>query len=141
MDTNVLLNVVTAIIVIASPLLTSLFTHSAMSSRTKNAIAMVVSLAIAVVYEVLTGGISDWTNLAYAFPIVYGLQQAVYNTILKSLATTVEATIGVAPKGSGAAVTDVPTAPADVVPAAPVVAPVPDVPAAPVAVVETPAKG
>jgi hypothetical protein len=123
MDTNLLLNIVTAIIVIGSPLLTSIFTHSAMSSRTKNSVAMVVSLAIAVVYEVFTGGISDWTNLAYAFPIVYGLQQAVYNTILKSLATTVEATIGVAPKGSGA-VTGAPVAPE-----------------VPVALEETPAKG
>lgn len=129
MDTNVLLNVVTAIVVIASPLLTSLFTHTAMSSRTKNTIAMVVSLAIAVVYEVLTGGITDWANLAYAFPIVYGLQQAVYNTILKSWATRVEATVGVAPKGSGAAAVDV-------VPSA---APAVSAEAAPI--LETPAMG
>lgn len=140
MDTTILLNVVTAVIVVTSPLLTSLFTHSAMSSRTKNSIAMVVSLAIAVAYEVFTGGIHDWTNLAYAFPIVYGLQQAVYNTILKDLATTVEANIGLAPKGSGAAVTDAPAAP--VAPAADVVtSDSPTVSAAPVALNETPAKG
>lgn len=132
MDTTVLLNVVTAIIVIASPLLTSLFTHSAMSSRTKNSIAMIVSLVIAVVYEVLTGGIKDWTNLAYAFPIVYGLQQAVYNTILKDLATQVEANIGA---GSGAAVAPV-VAPVDVVPSV-----APPVSADPAPIVETPAIG
>jgi membrane-associated HD superfamily phosphohydrolase len=135
MDTTVLLNVVTALVVVASPLLTSVFTHSAMSSRTKNSIAMIVSLAIAVVYEVMTGGISDWTNLAYAFPIVYGLQQAVYNTLLKSLATNVEANIGVAPKGSGAAVTDAVAPTADVVTSDSAA-----VSAAPVSV-ETPAKG
>jgi hypothetical protein len=100
-----------------------------MSSRTKNTVAMIVSLAIALAYEVITGGVSDWTNLAYAFPIVYGLQQAVYNTILKDLANTVEKNIGIAPKGS-AAVTAAP-APAADVPA----------PVAPVALEETPAKG
>jgi ABC-type bacteriocin/lantibiotic exporter with double-glycine peptidase domain len=127
MDTNVLLNAVTAVIVVASPLLTSLFTHTVMSSRTKNTIAMIVSLVIAVVYEVVTGGIHDWSNLAFAFPIVYGLQQAVYNTILKDLATTVEAKVGVVSKGSVAA----PETPVADVPA----------PEAPVALEETPAKG
>lgn len=136
MDTNVLLNVVTAIIVIASPLLTSLFTHTNMSSRTKNSIAMVVSLAIAVVYEVLTGGIKDWTNLAYAFPIVYGLQQAVYNTILKDLATQVEASTGVVPKVPVAPAADVvPSITVDVVPS---VSPAVSADPAPV---ETPAIG
>lgn len=100
MDTTALLNVVTAAVVVASPLLTSLFTHTGMSSRTKNTIAMVVSLVIAVVYEVVTGGISDWTNILYAFPVVYGLQQAVYNTLLKAAATNVEATVGVTGKNS-----------------------------------------
>lgn len=143
MDTNVLLNIVAAVVVVASPLLTSLFTHTNMSSRTKNSIAMVVSLVIAVVYEVVSGGISDWTNLAYAFPIVYGLQQAVYNTILKGLATNVEASIGIAPKGSGAAVTDVPAAPAPAAPADVPVAPEApaETPVAPVAAEETPAIG
>lgn len=102
MDTNALLNIVTAVIVVASPLLTAVFTHTAMTSRTKNTIAMVVSLAIAVAYELLTGGITDWANIPVAFSVVYGLQQAVYNTLLRALATNVEANFGVAPKGSGA---------------------------------------
>lgn len=100
MDTNALLNIITAAVVVASPLLTSLFTHTGMTSRAKNSIAMVVSLAIAVAYEVLTGGITDWSNLLIAFPVVYGLQQAVYNTLLKALATNVEATVGVTAKDS-----------------------------------------
>lgn len=100
MDTNALLNIVTAAIVVASPVLTSIFTNTGMSSRTKNTIAMAVSLVIAVVYEVVTGGITDWTNVMYAFPVVYGLQQAVYNTVLKAVATNVEATVGITGKNS-----------------------------------------
>lgn len=102
MDTNALLNIVTAAIVVLSPLLTSVFTHTGMTSRTKNTIAMAVSLVIAVAYEAVTGGISDWTNILYAFPVVYGLQQAVYNTLLKAIATNVEATVGVTGKDGGA---------------------------------------
>jgi hypothetical protein len=98
MDTNTLLNIVTAAVVAASPLLTAVFTHAAMTSRTKNTVAMIVSLAIAVAYEVFTGGVSDWANVAYAFPVVYGLQQAVYNTLLRAVATNVEANFGVMPK-------------------------------------------
>jgi hypothetical protein len=101
MDTNALLNIVTAAVVVASPLLTSVFTQTGMTSRTKNTIAMIVSLVIAVVYEVLTGGISDWTNVLIAFPVVYGLQQAVYNTLLKALATNVEANVGITAKDNG----------------------------------------
>lgn len=104
MDTNALLNIVTAAVVVASPLLTSVFTHTGMTSRTKNTIAMFVSLIIAVAYEVVTGGISDWTNILYAFPVVYGLQQAVYNTLLKAVATNVEANVGVVSKTVGSGV-------------------------------------
>lgn len=98
MDTNALMNIITAAVVVASPLLTSVFTHTGMTSRTKNTIAMAVSLVIAVAYELITGGIADWTNILYAFPIVYGLQQAVYTTLLKAVATNVEATVGVTGK-------------------------------------------
>jgi hypothetical protein len=104
MDTSVLLNIITAAVVIASPLLTSVFTHTGMTSRTKNTVAMIVSLAIAVGYELFTGGISDWTNVVYAFPIVYGLQQAVYNTLLKAVATNIEANVGVVSKTTGSGV-------------------------------------
>jgi hypothetical protein len=113
MDTGTLLNIVTAAVVVVSPLLTSVFTHTGMTSRTKNTIAMIVSLVIAVVYEVLTGGIADWTNILIAFPVVYGLQQAVYNTLLKALATSVEATVGVAPKADAGTVQAVTTQAAD----------------------------
>lgn len=102
MDIDALLNIIAAAVVVASPLLTSVFTHTGMTSRTKNSIAMIVSLAIAVVYEVVTGGISDWSNLLIAFPVVYGLQQAVYNTLLKAIATNVEANVGLTPKAPAA---------------------------------------
>ena len=104
MDTNALLNIVTAAVVVASPLLTSVFTHTGMTSRTKNTVAMIVSLVIAVVYEVVTGGITDWTNILYAFPVVYGLQQAVYNTLLRAVATNIEANVGVVSKTVGSGV-------------------------------------
>ena len=93
-----LLNIVTAGVVVFSPLLTSVFTNTGMTSKTKNNIAMIVSLVIAVGYLALTGGITDWTNILYAFPIVYGLQQAVYNTLLKAVATNVEANVGLVAK-------------------------------------------
>lgn len=102
MDTGTLLNIVTAAVVTVSPLLTSVFTHTGMTSRTKNTVAMIVSLAIAVAYEVVTGGITDWTNVLIAFPVVYGLQQAVYNTLLRAVADHVEASVGVTVQGKHA---------------------------------------
>lgn len=121
MDVSSLLNIVTAAVVVASPLLTSLFTHTGMTARTKNTIAMIVSLAIAVGYEAMTGGITDWTNVMYAFPVVYGLQQAVYNALLKAVATNVETNVGVTAKVE-------PVTAVEAVPVAPV-APVYETPA------------
>jgi hypothetical protein len=133
MDIDALLNIVAAAVVVVSPLLTSVFTHTGMTSRTKNSIAMIVSLAIAVVYEVATGGISDWSNLLIAFPVVYGLQQAVYNTLLKAIATNVEANVGLTVKPAAADGTELEAVTTKAVDGSEVVVALP--------VEETPAKG
>ena len=82
--------VLTIVITFLSPFAVAILNRVRWSSETKNLIGISVSAVIAVVYFIMTGGV-DWGNLAIAIPAVYGLQQAVYNFILKTLANRIEA--------------------------------------------------
>lgn len=89
---------VTAILTILSPILTAIFTKVSMSSTTKNNIALVVSFVIAGVYTVMTSGVTDWSDLGTlvgVLPVVYTMQQVIFNNLLKSVSTKVEEKVGV----------------------------------------------
>lgn len=83
--------VITIIITFFSPYVNAYIQKVTWSSETKNLLAITVSLIIAVVYLIVTGGIADWSQIGIAIPAVYGLQQATYNFILKNSATKFEA--------------------------------------------------
>lgn len=82
--------VLTIIITFFSPFVVALINRVHWNTETKNLIAIAVSAAIAVVYFIMTGGV-DWGNLAIAIPAVYGLQQALYNFILHTFTSKIEA--------------------------------------------------
>jgi UPF0716 family protein affecting phage T7 exclusion len=94
---EVLPEIILALVTVLSPLLTAVATRANWSSKTKNAVAAGVSIVIAVVYLVLTGGISDWSNIVLVIPAVYGVQQLVYNQFLKNLSKEIEVTVNAGP--------------------------------------------
>lgn len=77
-----------------SPYLTAFFTKAGMSSKVKNWIAFGIAAVIAAGYVLMTGGITDWTDLN-ALAIVFAIQQLAYRQILAKSVTNVEASVGV----------------------------------------------
>lgn len=89
---------VTAILTILSPILTAIFTKVSMSGVTKNNISLAVSFVIAGVYVVMTSGIEDWSDMSAVvgiLPVVYTMQQVVFNNLLKGVSGKVEEKVGV----------------------------------------------
>lgn len=98
MDTTTLPTVLVAVLTVVSPLITALFTHVQMDSTAKKNVAFGVSLVIAAIYVVATGGIHDLTNLAEiagAAPIIFTLQQLIFGNLLKSVSDSIETKVGV----------------------------------------------
>jgi hypothetical protein len=83
--------VLVIIVTFFSPYVNAYIQKVTWSSQTKNLIALTVSAVIALGYLFLTGGIGDWSQISIWVPAVYGLQQAVYNFILKNSASKFEA--------------------------------------------------
>lgn len=93
-DLNVLPEVLLVGISFFSPYLTAFFTKSNMSSKAKNWVAFGIAVVIAVGYTLLTGGITDWTDMS-SLAVVFTIQQLAYRQILAKSVTKVEASIGV----------------------------------------------
>lgn len=83
--------IITIVITFFSPFVNAYINKVTWSPETKNLVAIAVSALIAVGYLLMTGGIADWSQLGVVIPAVYGLQQVVYNFILKVPATQFEA--------------------------------------------------
>jgi hypothetical protein len=83
--------VLTILLTVLSPYAAAVVNRVQWSSETKNLVALTLSIIIAVLYLLLTGGIADWSQLGIVIPAIYGLQQAAYNFILKNSATKLEA--------------------------------------------------
>lgn len=89
---DLLLTVLTAAFTILSPLLIALAKRESWGKVVKIAVPLVVSLAISSVYLSYQGALmfgtpADWLT---SFLTIYGLQQLVYTTILRHLATVLE---------------------------------------------------
>lgn len=82
------------ILTIVSPLISAYFTKVTMSSKTKNIIALGVSVVIAVGWVLLNGGFNG-VDIVLALGSVYGIQQLVYNQLLKDTAKDIEADHGI----------------------------------------------
>lgn len=108
--------IVTAVLAIASPLLTAIFTKVTTTPVTKNNIALAVSFVIAAVYVVMTAGIQDWNDLTQimsVLPVIYVMQQTSFRVLVRDWTKEVEATVGA---GTGIAKVTTPELPvADVV--------------------------
>ncbi|GAA3705132.1 hypothetical protein GCM10023081_46600 [Arthrobacter ginkgonis] len=91
--TDVLLAVIAAAFTIASPLVIAWRKDPSWPTLLKVGLPIAASLAIAVAYLYFTGGLAG-VNLLAAFLIAYGLQQLVYSTILKHIATLLEENTG-----------------------------------------------
>jgi hypothetical protein len=61
------------------------------SPKTKSLVALGTSIVIAVVYVLLTGGIANLDQLWLAIPAIYGASQAVFQFLVKNIATKFEA--------------------------------------------------
>jgi uncharacterized membrane protein len=81
----------TLVLTFLSPFLSAYVQKVDWSPKTKTLLAMALSLVIAVLYLLMTGGIADWSQLAVVVPAVFGVQQAVYTFFLKNIATKFEA--------------------------------------------------
>lgn len=79
-----------AAVTILSPILAAVLNQPQWSPKVKVAIPFVVSVVLAVVYLVATGGVKDWFDLPVAIGSVYGLQQLAYALLLKGIASKVE---------------------------------------------------
>lgn len=93
-DLQVIPTALALVLTIVSPLIAALFTKVTMTSRTKNLVALGVSVVIAVGWVLLNGGFNG-VDIALALGSVYGLQQLIYNQILKDTAKEIEANYGV----------------------------------------------
>lgn len=97
METLILPAVITGVLAILSPFITALFTKSSMKSETKGLVGIAVSIVVAVVWVLLTGGfavVAGPEDLAIPIGVIFGIQQAVYNQFFKDLAKDVEANVG-----------------------------------------------
>lgn len=84
----------TLVLTLVSPLIAAWFTKSTMTSRTKNLVALFVSVVIAGGWVFFNGGF-EGVDIALALGAVYGLQQLVYNQLLKDVAKDIEANNGI----------------------------------------------
>ena len=84
MDTDILLAAIAAVFAMASAPIIQWRKTRDWSKSISIALPVVVSLIIAIVYLVATGGL-DGMGILQAFLAVYGLQQLVYATIVKHL--------------------------------------------------------
>ena len=81
----------TAVFVIASPFINAAINRVNWSPKTKSLVAWAVAIAIGVFYVFFTGGIGNFYQLFIAAPAIFGYSQAVYQFIVKNVATKFEA--------------------------------------------------
>ena len=81
----------TLVLTFISPFLSAYVQNVNWSPKTKTLLAMILSLLIAILYLVMTGGIGDWTQIGLVIPAVFGVQQAIFQFFLKNVATKFEA--------------------------------------------------
>lgn len=61
------------------------------TAKTKSLVALGTSIVLAIIYVLLTGGIANLAQLWLAIPAIYGASQAIYQFLVKNIATKFEA--------------------------------------------------
>lgn len=87
---DVLAGVIAALFAVVSPLAIAWKKSPHWSTALKTGIPILVSVLIAILYLVYTGGFNDGVDIFTAVLTVYGIQQLVYTTILKNMAEKLE---------------------------------------------------
>lgn len=87
---DVLAVVITAVFTVVSPLAIAWKKNPHWSTALKTGLPILVSVAIAIVYLLMSGGFEDGVDIFTAILTVYGVQQLVYTTILKNMAEKLE---------------------------------------------------
>lgn len=82
--------VIVVLLTMASPFINAAIQRVTWTAQTKSLVALAVSAVIAILYLILTGGIADWSQLAVVAPMVYTLQQLIYQFLVKNIATKFE---------------------------------------------------
>ena len=86
---------VLAAITVLSTLVAAIANQSSWAPKTKNMVAFVISILLAVGYLAFTGGLNDLSDLPGTIFAVYGLQQLIYKQFLQELAKKIEAVTSV----------------------------------------------
>jgi hypothetical protein len=91
MDPILLITAGTVLFATISPFLNAAIQRVTWTPKQKALVAWGVSIVIAIIYVLLTGGIANLSQLVIAAPAIYGYQQAIYTFFLKNVATKFEA--------------------------------------------------
>lgn len=97
-----------AAVTVITPILAALINQSKWDSKVKNGVAFGVATVLAVVYLLMTGQLTDLTDIPTTVLTVYGLQQIVYKTLLEKLSKEIEAATSVKPGQTVVVEDDVP---------------------------------
>jgi len=81
----------TAIFIIASPFINAAINGVNWSPKTKSLVAWAVAIVIGTAYVLITAGVGSLYQLFIAAPAIYGYSQAVYQFLVKNIATKFEA--------------------------------------------------
>jgi hypothetical protein len=81
----------TAFFAIISPFINAWINRVNWSPKTKALVAWVTAIVFGTVYVLFTGGIANIYQLFIAAPVIYGYTQAVYQFLVKNIATKFEA--------------------------------------------------
>lgn len=87
-----------AVVAVISPILVAIFTKVNMSSKAKTTVAIVVSFIIAAGYLLFSGQITDWSELVFVVPAVFGVQQIVFKLLLTNVSREIEKNVGLTEK-------------------------------------------
>lgn len=73
------------------PFLNAWINRVTWTPKQKSLVALGTSILLAVVYVIFTGGIGNLQQLFVAIPAIYGASQAIYQFLVKNIATKFEA--------------------------------------------------
>lgn len=81
----------TALFAIISPFINAWINRVNWSPKTKALVAWITAIVLGTAYVLFTGGIANIYQLFIAAPVIYGYTQAVYQFLVKNVATKFEA--------------------------------------------------
>lgn len=81
----------TAFFAIISPFINAWINNVNWSPKTKSLVAWITAIILGTAYVLFTGGIANIYQLFIAAPVIYGYTQAVYQFLVKNIATKFEA--------------------------------------------------